>query len=79
MTFTLLQINLVAEHDEREVLRVVWARLDEELISPAVESLERLGAVNVVDEYTAVRAAVEGNTQRLEALLPRRVPQLRLD
>ena len=57
----------------------MWARLDEELISPAVESLERLGAVNVVDEYTAVRAVVEGNTQRLEALLPRRVPQLRLD
>ena len=57
----------------------MWARLDEELISPSVESLERLGAVNVVDEYTAVRAAVEGNTQRLEALLPRRVPQLRLD
>ena len=41
----------------------MWAGLDEELISPAVESLEGLGAINVVDEYTAVRAPVEGNTQ----------------
>ena len=77
LTFALLHINLVAEDDEGEVLRVMWASLDEELVPPAVESLERLGAVDVVDEYTAVRATVEGNTQRLEPLLACRIPELR--
>ena len=63
LSLVLLHINLVAEDDEGEVLRVMWTSLNEELVPPAVESLERLGAVDVVDEYTAVRAAIERNAQ----------------
>ena len=51
-------------------------RLDEELVSPAVERLEGGGDGDVVDEDAAVGAAVEGDAQRLESLLPRRVPDL---
>ena len=77
LTLALLHINLVPQHDEGEVLRVMWARLNQELVPPAVECLKGLGAVDVVDEYTAVRATVEGNTQRLEPLLACRIPELR--
>ena len=42
-----------------------------------VEVLERLGDVDVEDEDAAVGAAVEGDAQALEALLTRRVPDLR--
>ena len=45
-------------------------RLDEELVSPAVERLEGGGYGDVVTEDAAVGAAVEGDAQRLEALLP---------
>ena len=77
LTLALLHINLVPENNEGEVLRVVWACLNEELVPPAVECLKGLGAVDVVDEYAAVRATVEGNTQRLEPLLACRIPELR--
>ena len=63
---------------KREVLRVPWAGLHKKLISPAVEGVEAFGVVDVVDQYTAIRSSVEGDAQRLKALLPRGVPQLRL-
>jgi hypothetical protein len=53
------------------------AGLDKELVAPAVEGLERLGAVDVVDEHAAVRATVESDAERLETLLTRRVPKLK--
>jgi len=51
-------------------------RLDKELITPAVERLEGLCAVDVVNEDTAIRTTVEGDTERLEALLAGGVPEL---
>ena len=45
-------------------------RLDEELVSPAVERLEGGGYGDVVTEDAAVGAAVEGDAPQLEALLP---------
>lgn len=50
--------------------------MDKKLVPPAVQSLERLGAVYVVHEDAAVRAAIERDTERLEALLARGVPKL---
>jgi hypothetical protein len=52
------------------------ARLDEELVTPVVQVLKRLRHVHVVHKHAAVRAAVKGDAQRLEALLPRGVPDL---
>ena len=77
LPLVLLHINLVAEDDEGEVLGVVRTGLNEEFVAPAVERFEGLGAVHVVDEHTAVCATVEGDTERLEALLTGRVPQLK--
>ena len=50
--------------------------LNEELIAPRVEALERVRLCHVVHEHTAVSAAVEGDAERLEALLAGGVPDL---
>ena len=71
-----LEVELVADDDEREVLGVARTRLDEELVAPRVERLERVGRRHVVDEHAAVGAAVERDAQRLKTLLARRVPDL---
>lgn len=76
LPLVLFHIDLVAQHDEREVLRVPRASLNEELISPTVQGLERLGAVDVINEDAAVRTAVERDTEGLESLLTSSVPQL---
>ena len=72
----LLHIDLVAQHDKWEVLRIPGAGLDKELVPPTVQGLERLGAVDVVNEDTAVRTAVERDTEGLESFLSGSVPQL---
>jgi hypothetical protein len=46
-----------------EVFRIARASLDQELVPPAVECLETLGVVHVVDQDTAVGSSVEGNAQ----------------
>jgi len=72
----LLHIDLVAQYDEGEVLGVPGAGLNEELVPPTVQGLERLGAVDVVNEDAAVCAAVERDTEGLESLLTSSIPQL---
>ena len=76
LSLILLHIDLVAQHDKGEVLGVPGASLDEEFVPPTVQSFERLGAVDVVDEDAAVCAAVECDTERLESLLASSIPQL---
>lgn len=53
--------------------------LDEKLVAPAVERLKALGRIDVVDEHAAVGPTVEGDAERLEALLAGRIPELYLD
>ena len=76
LSLILLHIDLVAQHDEGEVLGISGASLDEELVPPTVQGLERLGAVDVVNEDAAVCAAVECDTERLESFLAGGIPQL---
>jgi len=71
-----VQVNLVAEHNKREIVRVAWAGLDEELIPPAVQRLESVGRRHVVSEDAAICPAVESYTEGLESLLSRSVPDL---
>jgi hypothetical protein len=52
------------------------AYLDQEFISPVVQRFKALGTVDVVHQHTAVGAPVKRHTQRLETLLPCRVPDL---
>ena len=54
----------------------MWAGLNEELVSPAVERLKGLGTVYVVNEDAAVGTTVERDAERLEALLTSSIPEL---
>ena len=63
LSLAFLDINLVAEDNEREVLRIVRAGLDKELVPPTVQGLERFRAVDVVYEDTAIRASVKGHAE----------------
>ena len=74
-----VQVHFVAEHDKREVVGVARTGLYQELVPPRVERPERVGTGHVVDEHTTVGTAVEGHTERLEALLAGRVPDLPAD
>jgi hypothetical protein len=90
----LLDIDLVADDDlpvsvhhlslwpvvtyEWEALRVHGARLHQKLVPPAVQCVEALRIVDIVDEHAAVSTAVEGDAERLETLLAGRVPELRI-
>lgn len=48
----------------------------QELVPPAVERVEALGVVDIVDEHAAVRPAIKGYAEGLEALLTGCVPEL---
>lgn len=74
----MLYANIVRTTYEWEALGVHRASLDQELIPPAVESVETLRIVNVVNEHAAISAAVKGDAQRLEAFLSGGVPELHL-
>ena len=69
-------IQLVAEADEWERLRVLRPRILDEAVAPSGQSFERLRICDVVDEGAAIRTAVEGVAERLELLLPCCVPNL---
>ena len=53
--------NLVAKHDEGEVVRVPGAGLDQELISPAVKGLEGIGRGDIVGENATVCSTIESH------------------
>jgi len=70
------EVDLVADDNKREVLGISRTRLDEELVSPALQCLESVGNGHVVDQDAAVGAAVERYAQALETLLTGSVPDL---
>ena len=76
LPFAFLHVNLVTEDNEREVLGIMWTRLNEELVAPAVQRLKGLCTVDVVYEHATIRSSVVGHAERLEALLPSRIPEL---
>jgi hypothetical protein len=71
-----LRLSHTGEAYEGEALGVHRAGLNQELISPAVEGVETLGVVYIVDEHAAVGTAVESNAERLESLLASGIPEL---
>ena len=76
LPLVLLHIDLVSQHDEREVLGVPGTGLNEELIPPTVQGLKRLGTVDVINKDTAVCTTIERDTEGLEPLLAGSIPQL---
>lgn len=76
LSLVLLHINLVSQYYEWEVLGITRAGLNQEFVSPAVQGLKRLGAIDIVYEDTAVGTSVESDSQGLESFLSGSVPQL---
>lgn len=56
---SVLQVDLVAQHHKRKVLWVSRTGLDQELVPPAVKSLEGVGCCDVKHQDAAVGSAVE--------------------
>ena len=71
-----LTVDLVANGDKREVLRVTGTGLDQELVTPRIQILEAVSLGHVVHQHAAIRPTVEGDTEALEPLLASRVPYL---
>jgi hypothetical protein len=74
LSLILLHVNLISQYHKWEVLRIMRARLDEELVPPAIQSLERFGTVNVINKDTAVCPTVKCYAERLETFLSGRIP-----
>ena len=55
----LLQVLLVAENEEWKVLRVFRHALVKEVLSPAIQVVERLSVCDVVDEDAGLGSSVE--------------------
>ncbi|EDK99238.1 mCG1036659, partial [Mus musculus] len=70
------EVNLVSQHNKREVLGIPGAGLDEKLVSPAVEGFESVGGSHIKHQNTAICTSVEGHTKRLEPFLTGCVPDL---
>jgi len=76
---SVLHIDLVANDNEWETIRVTRSSLDQELITPAVQVVECLCNINIKHEHTAICTTVESNTKRLETLLTGSIPNLKGD
>lgn len=61
---------------EWKVFRISWAGLYQEFVPPAVQGIEALRVVNVVDKHTTVSAPVESDAERLKSLLTGCIPEL---
>jgi hypothetical protein len=63
LAFTFFHINLVSKHNEREILWIMRTCLNKKLITPAIKSFKRFGAVDVIYQNTTIRAPIEGDTK----------------
>ena len=72
----MVEICLVSDDDKREVDGLSRSSLDENLVVPTVEFLERRRVGDVVDKHATVGATEVTAAQAAEALLTRRVPDL---
>ena len=73
---SVFEINFVSKDHKWEVFWIPGAGLDEELISPTVQSLECVWLSDVKHQDTTVRTPVECHTQTLETFLASSVPDL---
>lgn len=58
LSFAFLHVNLVTEDNKGEILGIVWTRLDQKLVAPAVQRLEGLCTVDIIYEHATIRASV---------------------
>jgi hypothetical protein len=76
LAFAFLDVYLISQYHEREVLRIMRASLNKKFVAPAVECLEGLRAIHIIDKHTTVCSTVECDTERLETFLTSGVPEL---
>ena len=72
-------IELVANADEWERLRVTWSSILIEAIPPSSERVETLSIRDVINECATISTAIECITKRLELFLTSRIPDLKSD
>ena len=75
-SFILLDIDLIAHTNKGKILWIPRTSLDQKLVFPIIQVLERFLIIHVVDKDTAICSAIECHAQGLEAFLARRIPQL---
>jgi len=59
---SVVQVNLVANHDKWEIFWIAGTGLYKELISPAVQCLECVWHGHVEHQYAAIGTSVEGDS-----------------
>lgn len=84
-------VNFVAQKHKWEVFWITRAKtfsinkrwnifvlpcLNQKFVTPCLQRFERVGICDVVGQNTAISSSIESNTQRLEAFLTCRVPNL---
>ena len=57
----------------------VFGRVFEGLLLPQVQVFKSLAASDVEDQHDCMRVPIEGLNQRVEGLLPSRIPKLQFD
>lgn len=63
---------------KRKALGISRGRLDEEFVAPAIQRLETLRVVDIVDQNAAISTSIESDTQRLKPFLACSIPDLEL-
>ena len=71
-----IEVDLVADDDERKVDGVAWPGLYAEQVVPVLQLSERVVRRHIVHEHAAVGATTVADAQTVKPLLARRVPQL---
>ena len=72
----MLQVDFIAQHEERNRLWVLRHCFQEELLLPHAQVVERFSVGDVEYEDAGLGAAVKGPAERLKALLAGGVPNL---
>jgi len=72
----ILQVNLVAQNNKREVIGIAWSGLNEELITPAIKVFKCLCDIDIENENTTISTTIECDTQALETFLACSIPNL---
>jgi len=72
-----LHIDLVADNNEWETIRITRGSLDQELVAPAIKVVEGLGNIHIEHKNAAISTTIESDTKRLETLLTGSIPNLK--
>lgn len=76
-SFGLIHINLIAEYNKREMIRVLRAGLNQKFIAPWIKRFETFRVVHIENQDAAVCATIKGHTKWLKTFLAGSIPYLK--